>query len=68
MASFKIETVKLGCNVDNYETKDETIEIKTFDTIKEARKSLRQSLKNGYDKIYNNYFNKELYTELQCNF
>ena len=68
MNGYKIETVKLGCKTDGYETPDKTIETVTFETIKEARKYLRNSLKNGYKKIYNNYFNQDLHTELHCNF
>jgi hypothetical protein len=66
--SFEIKTVKLGCTIDNYETQDETVKTETFETIKEARKALRDSLKNGFVKHYENYFNSEDHTELQRNF
>lgn len=66
--SFKIETVKLGCKTDGFETPDETLKTETFETLKEARKALRQSLKNGFIKHYNNYYNSTEHTELQRNF
>jgi hypothetical protein len=68
MTTFKIEITKLGCNIEGFETIDETLEVRVFDTLKEAKKEIRSMIKNeGYERLYNVY-NKELNTELHTNF
>lgn len=66
---YRIETIKYGISgTDVYDTPNQTLEVNSFDTLKDARKFLRASLKNGFNKVYNNYVNHDNCTELHTNF
>ena len=65
---FKIETVKLGNIVGRHDAPNTTVKTEEFETRQEALISLKRSLKNGFEKTYNNYFNVADNTELLRNF
>lgn len=68
MTTFKIEITKLGCNIDGFETENEVLEVRSFSTLKEAKKEIRSMIKNeGFERLYNIY-NQEENTELHTNF